>query len=78
MTAVYPPVMHTPGHKSGGKEGLSVVKRVFDRDILKTTITDKSDYVVIEQLDKITGKTHKIILNPLEHDFITRLFKGIK
>jgi hypothetical protein len=55
-----------------------VVKRVFDRDIFKTTITDKSDYVVIEQLDKITGKTHKIILNPLEHDFITRLFKGIK
>ncbi len=31
-----------------------MVKRVFDRDIFKTTITDKSDYVVIEH----EGKTY--------------------
>ena len=42
------------------------MKKITNNQLFKTKILNAGDYINVEQIDKITGINHKIILNPEE------------
>jgi hypothetical protein len=42
------------------------LKQIIESELFTTEIFNKLDFIVVKQLDKITGITHKIVINHKE------------